>query len=476
MLFGARARILAAFVVLLAGSTVLSTLALRQILLVRADERTDRSLAQEVEEFRRLVADGRDPRDGRPFDGDVRAIFDVYLARNVPGEHEDLYTFLDGRPFRSSATGEPDPAVVRRILALRGVTSATRGTLTGGDGDEVRFLAVPVVVQGRPRGTFVVTEQLGPQRSEVDDAVRVAAGVSLAVLLLASALAWVVAGRILAPLRALRDTARGIGDDDLTRRIDVQGSDEIAELGRAFNAMLDRLESAFAVQRELVSDAGHELRTPITIIRGHLELLGDDPRERRETIALVTDELDRMARFVDDLLTLARAERSDFLHPGDVDLDALTEELLAKVQALDGGRAWRLDAAAPGRLVADRQRLTQAVMNLGRNAVEHTAAGDEIALGSGLTDGEARIWVRDDGPGVAPEEQQRIFERFARAGRARRRSDGAGLGLAIVRAIAEAHGGRVTLESRPGAGARFTIVVPTRADPPETGAEEDPRR
>lgn len=468
MLFGARARILAAFVVLLLFSTVVSTVALRQILLSRADARTDRNLDQEVEEFRRLVRDGRDPRDGRPFAGDVRAIFDVYLSRNVPGTDEDLYTILDSRPYRSSATGEPDPDVVRALAALMPLSLATRGTIETTHGP-VRYLATPVRVNGRVRGAFVVTEELRPQREEVDEAVQVAAGVSLAVLLLASGLAWLIAGRIMAPLRELGDTARSIGDDDLTRRIDVRGSDEIAELGRSFNAMLDRLERAFDVQRQLVSDAGHELRTPITIIRGHLELLGDDPQERADTIAIVTDELDRMARFVDDLLTLARAERSDFLHPGDVDLDALTEELSAKAQALSAERAWSVDAVAIGRLRADRQRLTQAVMNLARNAVEHTGPGDPIALGSAFDGGEARIWVRDRGPGVPAAEQERIFERFARAGRSRRRSEGAGLGLAIVRAIAEAHGGRVELSSRPGEGATFTVVVPT-------SEEEDPPR
>jgi signal transduction histidine kinase len=469
VLFGARARILAAFVVLLLFSTVVSTVALRQILLARADARTDRNLGQEVNEFRRLVRDGRDPRDGRPFAGDVRAIFDVYLARNVPGTDEDLYTILDERPYRSSATGEPDPDVVRALAALVPLQATTRGTIETAAVGPVRYLAAPVRVEGRARGAFVVTEELRPQREEVDEAVQVAAGVSLAVLLLASGLAWLVAGRIMAPLRELGETARSIGDDDLTRRIDVRGSDEIAELGRSFNAMLDRLERAFDVQRQLVSDAGHELRTPITIIRGHLELLGDDPQEREETIALVTDELDRMARFVDDLLTLARAERSDFLHPGEVDLDALTEELAAKAQALSTERAWGVDAVAIGRLRADRQRLTQAVMNLARNAVEHTGPGDPIALGSAFDGDEARIWVRDRGPGVPAAEQERIFERFARAGRSRRRSEGAGLGLAIVRAIAEAHGGRVELSSRPGEGATFTVVVPA-------SEEENPPR
>jgi signal transduction histidine kinase len=322
---------------------------------------------------------------------------------------------------------------------------------------------VPVEVGNRRRGEFIVAANLGAERREVQEAVQVAAGVSLAVLLIASALAWVIAGRVLAPLRTLRTTAQAITETDLTQRLDVHGDDEIAELGRTFNAMLDRLEGAFASQRALVSDAGHELRTPITIVRGHLELLGDDPAEREETIALVTDELDRMARFVDDLLLLAKAEQADFLRPGPLDLDVLTDELYAKAKAL-ADRDWRLAGSGTGRLVADRQRLTQAIIQLAQNAVQHTEPGDRIALGTAIQNGTARLWVADNGPGVPEHEQAAIFDRFHRAGD-RRRSDGAGLGLSIVRAIAEAHGGHVELDSRHGHGATFTLIVPT--EPPE---------
>jgi signal transduction histidine kinase len=283
--------------------------------------------------------------------------------------------------------------------------------------------------------------------------------VLLSVLLIASTLAWVVAGRVLAPLRLLADTARSISESDLTRRIPVTGRDEIAELARTFNAMLDRLEAAFASQRSFVSDASHELRTPITIVRGHLELLGDDPGERRETVALVTDELDRMSRFVDDLLVLAKAERDDFLRVADVELGALTDELLEKAQGL-GQRDWRLESRGEAVIVADRQRLTQAMMGLAQNAVQHTDDGEPIWLGTDANHREVRLWVRDEGPGIAADDQERIFDRFARTSASRRRSEGAGLGLAIVRAIAEAHGGRVRLSSRPGAGASFVLVIP----------------
>jgi two-component system, OmpR family, sensor kinase len=462
-LFGsARVRVMASVVALLAFSTVASVLIQRQILHARAGERVDDAATQEIREFRQLVRDGRNPLTGEPFGTDVRAIFDVYLRRNVPTEREHFFTFVDGRPHSSTAgASEREPA--DRMLDFRAVDDTRRGTFELSDEGEVRYLAVPVVIEGRTRGVFAVSIGLEGEREEVTEAIQVAAGVSLAVLLLAAGLAWVAAGRVLAPLRGLTETARSITETDLTRRIEVEGNDEIARLARTFNEMRDRLERAFASQRAFVSDAGHELRTPITIIRGHLELLGDDPNERRETVALVCDELDRMGRFVDDLLTLAKAERTDFLEREDVDLDVLLEELMAKAAAL-GPRDWRLERRGAGRLRVDRQRITQAVINLAQNAVQHTGEGDSIALGGELRDGRARLWVRDSGPGVAEADRERIFERFARASGSRRRSEGAGLGLAIVRTIAEAHGGRVELERRSGKGATFTLEIP--AEPP----------
>jgi two-component system, OmpR family, sensor kinase len=460
LLAGARTRVLLAFVVLLALSTVASTLALRQILLARAGERVDDALVQEIDEFRRLVRQGVDPRTGKPFGTDVQALFDVFLMRNVPGEGETILAFIGDRLHRAT-----DSAPRPELLGLGATDRTQRGEVEAPD-SEFRYLAVPVEVNNRRRGAFVVAVDLGHEREEVGEAVQVAAGVSLAVLLIASGLAWVIAGRVLSPLRTLRTTAQTITESDLTRRLDVHGDDEIAELGRTFNAMLDRLEGAFAAQRAFVSDAGHELRTPITIVRGHLELLGDDPAEREETVALVTDELDRMARIVDDLLLLAKAEQPDFLQPGPLDLDVLTDELFAKAQAL-AERDWKLTGNGAGRVVADRQRLTQAVMQLAQNAVQHTRPGDRIALGSSYAPTSVRLWVADSGPGVPDGERDRIFERFHRANDGGRRSDGAGLGLAIVRAIADAHGGRVELDTRAGHGATFTLIIPTEPAPQE---------
>jgi two-component system OmpR family sensor kinase len=456
----ARLRILGWILALTAVAVVGALVLSRRLLLQQLDAEVNDHLEQEVDEVARL-ADGRDPETGEPFGSDVAAIFDTFLRRNVPGEGEALYTFIDRRPYR--ATSAPvdlweAPAAGGRWA---GLTRPDHGELSTEAG-RVRWLALPLHdAGGDTLGVFVVANFLRGEREEIADAINTGFAVAGVMLAVAALVGWVVAGRILRPIRELTDTARAIGESDLSRRIAVDGDDEIAELARTFNAMLDRLESAFATQRAFVDDAGHELRTPITIVRGHLELLGDDPDERREAVALVTDELDRMSRIVDDLLLLAKLEHPEFLRPKPVEVEPFTTELFTKAQALDE-RNWRLAEAAAATMVADEQRLTQAVMNLARNAVEHTGPDATIVLGSAAFNGEVRFWVADTGPGIAPDEQAAIFERFTRGGDRRRRSEGAGLGLAIVRAVADAHGGRVELDSRPGAGARFTISIPTQ--------------
>ena len=247
-----------------------------------------------------------------------------------------------------------------------------------------------------------------------------------------------------------------------------------AEMARSFNAMLDRLESLFQSQRAFVQDASHELRDPLTICRGHLELLGDDPEEQRKTIALVMDEIDRMGGLVDDLQLLSEAEQPDFLRVDLIDLAPFTHELRDKASAL-APRRWTVDHAADGEFLGDRHRLTEAVMNLAHNAVQHTVEHDSISIGTSSDDTGVRVWVRDTGQGIAVSDQSRIFERFTRGRDAHRRYRGGGLGLAIVQAIAEAHGGRVDLESRLGEGSTFTMVLPREPDRVAGGEGPDRR-
>jgi signal transduction histidine kinase len=456
---GLRLRVLAWFVGLLTVATVTSVLVIRQVLHARLDERIHAELVQESEELRRLAADGVDPDTGRPFGANVERIFRVYLERNVPSPNEALITFVDGEPFLRSAQVMPFRLDQDRALAARwgSVRQPDRGRVQTPAGP-VEFLAVPLQTGQRTSGVFVAAIFRDLQRAEADAAVRAATAVGLGVLVLGSLLAWRLAGNVAEPVADLTRTARTISETDLSRRIPVRGRDEVAQLATTFNEMLERLDRAFGSQRQFLDDAGHELRTPLTIVRGHLELLEDDPQERRETIELVLDELDRMQRIVNDLLLLAKREQPDFLNLTTVDVGPLTEELHAKVVAL-APRRWGLESRGRGVIVADRQRLTQAVVQLAQNAARYGSDDGPIALGSSVAGGEARFWVRDTGPGIPAEQQEQLFERFRR-GPGRQRAEAAGLGLAIVKAIAEAHHGRVEVQSRPGAGSTFTVVVP----------------
>jgi two-component system, OmpR family, sensor kinase len=454
-----RLRVLAWFVGLLALATLASVLATRQVLLTRLDQRIHAELVQESRELRKLASDGVDPATGDPFGPDVRRILEVYLERNVPSANEAFITFVDGGPFLRSAQVVPFRLDQDRALVARwgAVAAPDRGRIQTPAGP-VEYLAVPLQTGGETSGVFVAAIFRDLERAEADAAVRAATVVGLAVLLLGSLLAWRLAGNVADPVADLTRTARSISETDLSRRIPVRGRDEVAQLATTFNEMLERLERAFGSQRQFIDDAGHELRTPLTIVRGHLELLEDDPEERRETLDLVLDELDRMRRIVNDLLLLAKHEQPDFLDLTTVEVGALTEELHAKVVAL-APRAWELEHRGRGVVVADRQRLTQAVVQLAQNAVRYGGDQGPIVLGSAVADGEARFWVRDRGPGIPPELQVQLFERFRR-GPDRHRSEAAGLGLAIVKAIAEAHHGRVEVQSRPGSGSTFTLVIP----------------
>jgi two-component system, OmpR family, sensor kinase len=461
LLPGVRTRVLVSFLVLLVISTAASVLVLRQVLMSRIGDQVETELTDQIDLLRDLARTD-DSATGAQSLQTVDGLFRRFFQQTGALPDSALVAFIDGQPVGQSVSAPTGSGLYESVLRLGSVTDPQTGDIDTGT-DEARYVAVPVRA-GDESGVLVAAALLGAERDQVESAVRIAVGVSIVVLLMASLFIWLAAGRALSPLWGLSRTARAISESDLSQRIPVRGRDELAELARTFNGMLDRLETAFANQKDFLTDVSHELRTPITVIRGHLETLGESPAERREAIAVIQDELDRMNRFVDDLLLLARAPRPDFLRLRPIDLDLFTNDLFAKARSL-GERDWRLDGTGVGILVADQQRLTQAVMNLATNAVKHTREGETIWIGSSLVAGRARLWVRDDGPGIEAAEQTRIFERFARAAQPTNAAgDGAGLGLAIVKAIAEAHGGKVELDSRPGVGATFTIVVPAGAE------------
>jgi two-component system, OmpR family, sensor kinase len=335
---------------------------------------------------------------------------------------------------------------------------------------------------GAPDGSLVIAIPISDVTSTLDRLTRLEFLVGLAVLAVAGGLAWVLVRVELRPLRRIEDTAEKIAHGDLSSRVDAgHPGTEVGSLGESLNAMLAQIERAFTEQRasenrlrRFVADAGHELRTPLTSVRGYAELFRRGASERPADLAVIMSriesEAERMGVLVEDLLLLAKLDQGRPLERRPVALTEIVAEM-----ATDQGLLfpdWPIELRAePGvRLQGDELRIRQAVGNLLANARAHTPAGTRIDVSVATRDGSAVVEVADHGPGIPPELMARVFERFFRADPSRSRaSGGSGLGLSIVAAIAEAHGGRVEVESPPGAGATFRIIVPL--EPVDTGGE-----
>lgn len=490
LFWATRTRILLWYVLTITLISIVSIPIFRKLLHIRIDARVRQDLVERIQIFNVWIKNEADTslsesdlankpelekiqasnnRFVRPSsEQELKKFFDVFLSEQLPEDETFFMTFVDGKFYKSTPRGRPeifdrDSELMRRWAKLvkpeKGEKELADPKLGG-----VIYITQPVKIKGKHLGVFVIAHTVADERQEAIEAIGVVIQVMTVVMLGALILAWIASGKVLAPLRSFSITARSISESDLSQRIPVYGKDELADLASTFNEMMDRLEAAFTTQRHFINDAGHELRTPITIIQGHLELIdNDNPEEVEKTVELVFDELDRMNRLVEDLIILAKAERPDFLHLETVDLSSLSEELFAKAQAL-GERNWNLDKVAKGTIVVDPQRLTQAMMNLAQNAIQHTISTDTIGIGSSIAQGKVKFWVRDTGEGINKTEQQRIFERFVRAANSRS-SQGAGLGLSIVKIIAEAHHGEVILHSKPGKGANFCIILPVKTLP-----------
>ena len=453
----ARSRILGWSVLLLAAAMAVSTVATHVLLVSRMNARVSAELTHEIAEFQALAARRSAAADGQP--DSVLALLRARASQAVLERDTVLIGVIGGKIVATSTNSSPDgvepsPALLARWSAI---TAPAEGTAQLGAGP-ARYMAVPVHVAGSPaHGTFIAAVLTGPDQAEIARVTEYQLEVGAIALLLGSGLAWLAAGRVLRPVRDTTELARRITDTDLSERIPAHGQNEVSELAVTFNRMLDRLEAALTTQRRFLADAGHELRTPITIIQGNLDTLTISTRDDALTLAIAADELSRMTRLVDELTLLASSERPDFLCPEPADLTALTRSLVVKAQALDG-RPWVLAGTASGTAVLDPQRITQAVMQLAANAVAHTQPGTVVEIGSAITGNRVEFAVADHGQGIPAALAGRVFDRFARLDS--RRTDGTGLGLSIVAAIGAAHGGDVRLAERPGGGASFCLSIP----------------
>jgi two-component system, OmpR family, sensor kinase len=450
-------------------------------------DRIDAELVQEISEVAALAQQGPD-NDGVPYE-DAQALFLDFLRTAIAGDDEAFLGLVDGEVVWYSGGERPfaiqHPEVLAAIEQLEVPEGRAKIAPLRTQGTDLRLVVSDVRLPAETRQAyFVVAIDHGRLRSEVNTRLLNYVGISLASLVVAALLAHIVLGRLLRPLHQLREATAMISAEDLSRRVDIGRADtDIGELAVRFNQMLDRVEEGVRQQRQFLDDAAHELRTPLTIVRGNAELLRpEDPQDVATTRELLLDEVDRMQRLVDDLLTLARAQRLDLLQPTPTDLTEVAVESMERITTL-GDRAWRLAANAEGNIRVDRHRLIQAVVQLAANAVKFSpvhstvelatawveAGTDEaaraMAAGARAADRYVAISVSDQGSGIPEAQQGRIFERFGRGDNAEQ-VDGSGLGLAIVRVIAEIHGGAAGVESVVGIGSRFTIWLPEEGPDP----------
>jgi heavy metal sensor kinase len=387
-----------------------------------------------------------------------------------PELYDKFFQLLDpeGRPHVSSPRRRPFAlplSAAARARAARGQTTFETVVLTGAE--PVRVLTMPIVRDGRVAEILQVGMLLRRARATLDRyldtlIVLIPLGVGLAALGGA-----VIAQFALRPVDQMTRTARRITAEDLSQRVERRGTgDELDRLAETMNGMLARLEQAFAQTRRFAADAAHELRTPLAVLRGSIEvaLRGDrSPEEYRRVLASSLEEVERLIRLSEDLLLLSRSVAGPEPARAPVDLEPLLLEVFDVGARLGraAGVSVRVETAVPASVRGDANALRRALLNLVENAVKYTAAGGKVELALVPDGGWAVLTVADTGIGVEPADADRIFEPFVRLDAARSRdTGGAGLGLAIARSIVVAHGGTLAVESRPGEGSRFTIRLP----------------
>ena len=369
------------------------------------------------------------------------------------------------------------PDTLRDALAGREV----HDTLTVGD-DRLEMYSAPLLLNGEAVGMLQVAVPREPMEDSQSRLRLVLGGVVIGTAALAAGLGWLLATLAMRPVDRMTRTAMAIGGSaDLTRRLpEPPQRDELGRLARTFNEMLGQLDEAIGTQRRFLADASHELRTPIAAIRTNVEALlrgaDADPAERDPALRSIAREADRMGRLLADLLALARADAGQPLARERLALDAVMLDVYQQQRPLAGDVRLRIGDFEQVEVRGDPDRLKQLALNLVDNAVRYTPPGGTVTLEVLRAGDEALFRVLDNGVGIPAEDVPRIFDRFYRVDRNRaREAGGTGLGLAISRWIAEAHGGRIDVESTLGEGSTFTVVLPL-ARSPGVAAPDPPAR
>lgn len=447
--------------VLLPVVMVLSlTLATAWTMLSKQQQQTiDGHLSREASELKVLSEKAVDPATGARF-SNVQGLLSLYIQRTVPDPNETMFVLVEG--YVTERTTDSPPIRLDQDKAFIDLVNATKVASFGNYETSVgnaRYIVVPIQGQG-DYGALVGVIFSDLESLQITELLYRFAMIVLLALIAAIAVGWLVTGRALRPILQIRQTAHEIGETDLSKRIEKSsGGTELNQLVAEFNLMLDRIEESFAVNRGFVDDAGHELRTPLTIISGHLELMEADPSQEATSMRIVKDELARMSRIVKDLQTLTKSSQPDFILKAPTNLQELGDELFVKASQL-ADRNWQVGEIGPVMWDLDRERITQGVLQLAENATRFTETNGIIKINIEPGQKDLLISVSDSGPGIAPEDRARLSERFVRGSQNANSGQGAGLGLAVVSAIAKGHGGELDISDSEFGGAKISIKIP----------------
>ncbi len=419
---------------------------------------TTNELVAQLSNFSHEAA-GRNPSTIRPF-----AVH--YLSQQVVPTGESVLIGLPGdvRLGSSGSAGELSSPAIQTLLEHPPARTVTEQTTLRTNGAFL-LIASPMVENHNVLGTLIVSANLEHIQADQRSVLWLVFGEALVALVAAVVGTFLLLRRLLRTVGDITTTAQAIESGEIDQRLADPGTgDEVGQLAATFNSMLDKIDNAMTSQRQMLSDVSHQLRTPLTVARGQLEVLGrlgtDDPAEVKETIRVVIDELDHMRAMVEQLLLLGRSLEPDFLEVESLDVRSFIGELFESSQVL-GQRRWSMDPGPDVVLEVDGSKLRGAVLNLLDNAVNATRTTDAIDLSASVSprDGSVSIVVSDSGPGIPGSLRTASLSRFSRPGAAD--TEGSGLGLAIVKAVAEAHGGHVDLGGSPLGGCRAAIVLPS---------------
>jgi two-component system OmpR family sensor kinase len=426
-------------------------------------ERVDLEILQQLNELELLATTGINPNTGEPFENSD-ALLETFLSRRISNENETMFSTIDSMvtyrsPGSSKLRVDKDAAFLEVVNQTELPTLDTYVSNVG----ELRYGVYPIIGLDEKMGRLIVVTNLDAELVSTNTLFRNLSLGLLALFTLTGVVVSVIVKRLLLPISELTQQAQRVNKDNFIRQLKFETArvdDEITQLGQEINNMLSRLEASFIDQQRFIDDAGHELRTPLTILKGHIEMMQRDGYSE-QSLSIIEDEVNRMTRLVQDLQSLTKATQPNFVQLSSFSADVFIKELQEKAQSIYSNPIEITEYVAL-QIQGDKQRLTQAMLQLIENAVKYSPASSTITLGMQAQNGNVILFVKDLGRGISEDAKAQVFLRFYQVDNTHSPQDvgGVGLGLSIVKAIVDGHRGSIRILDNHPHGTIFEISIP----------------